>query len=384
MVAALALLSGASIAAAQSGTDARQALTRFPESQAVLYLNANRIVNVAMPRVMPAAEYQKMLAETKKGGVDVRGLDYAILGVRFAPGAPAGAMPEVAAMVRGDFNAYALLMLARAAAGDKAKVREETHNSKPLLILEMPKKTGGTGQGTGQGTGDGTGEAAGDSDQTAGPQTSGSPLPFPELAAVALDANTLVVGVPSYVRAAIDAESGGGGLKAEMVELASRDPFALMSLTADLPENMPEYLQKLGVNANDEVRRMIGWLKSLSLSAGMDDRNFTTKVAVLTSAPEQASTLDGMLQFALTAGEAALSSEVAKKKNASQQRAALNALKSLTHTTQGSTLEIGMSVPQATVAEMIRKEMSKKPAVARSMRQARPTRGGARRSARRR
>jgi hypothetical protein len=371
-MATLVLLSAASAAAAQTSTDARQALSRFPESQAVLYLNANRLINGAMPRVMPPAEYQKMVDEAKKVGVDVRGLDYAIVGVRFAPSAPAGALPEVLAVVRGSFNANSLLMLARTLAGGQAKLREEPYGAKSLLIMDLrgePKPDAGTGDGGG----------ADNSAQR-------SPMPFPEMAAVALDANTLVVGVPAYVKAAIDSESGSGGLKAAMIDLAARDQHSLMSVTADLPENLPDYAKKFGIPLNDEVRRILGWLKSVSFSTGMDEVNFTTRVAVMTGAPEQASTLDGMLQFGLTAAEAALRSEVAKSKDPAQARTALAALQNLTHVVQGSTLEVGVALPQATVAEMVRKEMSSKQAhaAAPGATKARPKPRATRRGAKRR
>src|SRR3712207_8910778 len=56
-----------------------------------------------------------------------------------------------------------------------------------------------------------------------------SPIPYPEVAVMALDANTLVAGVPAYVKAVVDAAGGQGALKASMVDLAARDPQALWS-----------------------------------------------------------------------------------------------------------------------------------------------------------
>ncbi|HZI18843.1 MAG TPA: hypothetical protein VEY09_09630 [Pyrinomonadaceae bacterium] len=410
IVAALALAAAASVASAQTAqtaqrpnTDARQALSRFPGSQAVLYVNANRLINVAMPRVMPKAEYQKMVDEAKKGGVDVRGLDYVVFGLRVVPAAAQGgaATPEVAAMLRGSFNANSLLVLARTIAGDQAKFREETYGSKTLLILEMPKKPdaavgmgeGGEGTASGESTTGGGGSTAGGEGSTAGGGGEGSgggqsqgsggmSFSFPEVAAVALDANTLVVGVPSYVKAAIDAGAGSGGLSPVMLDMAARDPNALMSLTADLPENLPEYVKQFGLDTNEEVRRILGWLRSVNLSTGMDEVNFTSRVAVLTTGPEQAATLDGMLQFGLTAAVAALRQEVQKKRNDPNVKVALAALQSLTHTTQGGTLEVGVSVPQAAVAEMVRREMSKGAAKGRTPGQ--PRQRGARKGGTRR
>src|SRR4051794_28864537 len=80
-------------ASAQLPVDARGALSTFPDSQAVLFVNAHRIINEVMPNVMSPADYQKMLAETKKVGFDVRGLQFAAAGIRFNGDAPPDALP---------------------------------------------------------------------------------------------------------------------------------------------------------------------------------------------------------------------------------------------------------------------------------------------------
>lgn len=344
----------ASVASAQTNAETRAALAGFPESQAVLYINTKRLINDAMPRVMPKVEYQKMIDEAKKVGFDARGLEHAVVGIRFAPGAPAGAMPEFVALVRGSFNADSLLTLARMGIGDSAKFREEAHGSKSIIIFEMPKKSEFDDKSAGGEPG-----AEGTNAQEPKPADT-SAFSVSEVAVVALDANTLVAGIPSYVKAAIDSATGQGGLKASTIELASRDPNSLISFTADLPPNIPDYLKQAGMETNDEVRRVLGWLKTFSFSVGMDALNFTSKASVLTDAPEHAGALDGMLQLALTAAEAALRAEVAKKgKDVAQSRSALAALQSVTHTVEGSTLDVGSHVPQATVAEMVRKEMAK-------------------------
>ena len=55
-----------------------------------------------MSRVMPPAEYRKLLAQAQKVGFDARELDYAVVGVRFAEPAPANGLPEFVVVVRGD------------------------------------------------------------------------------------------------------------------------------------------------------------------------------------------------------------------------------------------------------------------------------------------
>ncbi len=240
--------------------DARTALTNLPDSQAVLYVNAHRVIHEVLPRVMPPAEYAKMLNEAQKVGFDARGIDYVAVGARLADPAPANYLPEFVVVIRGNFNADSLLSLGRIAAGaQNISPRSETYGSKTLEIIDLEslnkKPEGGTGSGTGEG------------DATPQPP---KPMPYPEIAVMALDANTLVAGVPSYVRAVVDAAGGRGTLKASMVDLATRDPQALWSLTVEPPPALVDYLHKVGAPANQEFDQMIDWVKQVSLANGMD------------------------------------------------------------------------------------------------------------------
>src|SRR2546423_13797889 len=138
ILSALALLLAlASNAAAQTAVDARRALASFPDSQAVLFINAHRIVNEMLPRVMPAVEYQKMLAQAQKVGFDARGLEYVAVGARFAEPAPPSGLPEFVVVIHGDFNADSLLSIARIGLeSEKVTRRQETYGSKTIEIID--------------------------------------------------------------------------------------------------------------------------------------------------------------------------------------------------------------------------------------------------------
>lgn len=341
-------------AAAQ--TDARSALSTLPDAQGLLYVNARRIINDVLPRVMPPAEYARMLSEAQKVGFDVRGIEYVAVGARLADPPPANNLPEFVVVIRGSFNADTLLALGRVAAGaQNITPRSETYGSKTLEIIDLKslekKPEGGTGSGTGGGTGEGEGEA-----------TPPKPLPYPELAVMALDANTLVAGVPSYVKAVVDAAGGRGALRSSMVELASRDPQALWSLTVELPPNLYEHLRKVGAPANQEAEQMVGWVKQLSLAHGMDALNYSLSASVLTDAPEHASAFSGIVRMGVLAAQTGLSSEAAKQtpkhKDYARTRAALNAIKTFVNRTEGNTLLLSVSVPQKTVYDLFKKEMA--------------------------
>ncbi|HZB46112.1 MAG TPA: hypothetical protein VE360_12740 [Pyrinomonadaceae bacterium] len=340
-------------AAAQGLVDAqrtRDALTAFPDSQAVLFVNIQKIVRDALPRFVPPKDLQKLYTEPQKVGFDVKGVEYAIVGVRFAEPAPPGGAPEFVVFLRGTFNADSLLSLGRIALDAQGiKAANETYGGRTLDILDVAslnKKPEGDG-----------GEGA---------PSSAPPIPYKEVAATALDANTIVVGVPAYVKAAIDAAGAGAGrLDAGIIDLATRDPNSLVSLTAALPPSVFQYLDKTGVPKGSEAERLIRSLKQVSLSTGMTALDFTMRASVHTETAADASAISGFVKLGLGMAESALRKELRRKRGAARQEplAALAALRTLTNTTDGDTLLLGVSVPQKTVAALVKKSMAKKPEI---------------------
>ncbi len=341
----------AQTAAAQ--TNARQALSGLPDSQAVLYVDAHRIVNEVLPRVMPPADYAKMVAEAKKVGFDARGIDYVAVGARLADPPPANNLPEFVVVIRGNFNADALLALGRVFAGSQnVTPRSETYGSKTLEIIDVESVIKKDDESLACCPGEGEGN----------PKP--KPAPYPEVAVMALDANTLVAGVPSYVRALVDAAGGRGALKPSMVDLAARDPQALWSLTVEPPPALVDYLHKFGSPANKEFDEMIDWVKQVSLAQGMDALNYTMSASLMTDTPEHASAFSGLVRMGLLAAQTGLNSEVAKlkprDKDYAQKRAALAAVNSVVNRTEGNTLLLSVSVPQKTLHALARSEMKPK------------------------
>lgn len=345
----LLLALATSHASAQTTVDARGALASFPDSQAVLYINARRIVNELLPRVMPPAEYQKMVASAQKVGLDVRDLDYAAVAVRFAQPAPANGLPEFVVVVRGGFNADALLALGRIAAGSQnVKTRQESYGSKTLDIIDTASVN----------------MSIGDDKSKSGAGGTPKPNPYPEIAVTTLDPRTFVAGVPAYVKAAIDATAGQGRLDPSTLELAAREPQALWSLTAVIPPTLSDSVHKYGVPGNEELDKTLAWMKQVSLSQGMDALNLTFHAALLTDQPEHASALSGLVRMGLVALQTSLTEDAAKQNNkdAANARTALGVLKTVVNRTEGSTLVISAAIPLSTVAELVRKQMLKPPA----------------------
>lgn len=360
----------AQAAAAQVAVDTRRALSSLPDSQAVLFVNARRIVNEVLPRLMPAAEYQKMLTQAQQVGFDARGIEYIAVGARLADPPPANNLPEFVVVVRGNFNADTMLALGRVAAGSQnVRPRSETYGSKTIEIIDM-QSLGGASPADGA-----VGEA--------GAKPKPTPMPYPEIAVMALDAQTLVAGVPSYVRAMVDAAGGKGGLRSSMVDLGAREPQALWSLTVELPPNLADYLHKAGAPANAEADQMIGWVRQVSLAQGMDALNYSLSAAVQTDAPEHASAFSGLVRMGMLAAQTALNAEAAKQtpkhKDYKKTRAALDTIKTFVNRTEGNTLILSASVPQAAVADLIKQEMAKPAPAPKPTTKPAPRRGRARR-----
>ena len=151
-----------------------------------------------------------------------------------------------------------------------------------------------------------------------------------------------------------------------MLDLATREPQALWSLTVELPPNLYEHFRKFGAPANKEAEEMVSWVRQLSLAQGMDALNYSLSASVLTDAPEHASAFSGLVRMGLLAAQTALNAEAAKQtprhKDYAWTRASLDAIKSFVNRTEGNTLLLNVSVPQKAVNDFIRKEMAPKPA----------------------
>ncbi len=345
LVALVVLLAGVATASAQDvlgAQETRNALSTFPESQGVLYVNIRRTIDEALPRLMSPADVQKHLAEAQKVGVNLHDFEYLIVGVRLADALPsATAIPDFVVLLKGKgtFSPDALLTLARVAADSQGmKMTQETYNSRTLNLVTLNKEP-----------------APGDTNKS-------KKFPVNEIAATTLDSGTLVIGTPSYVRSTIDAASGSGQgrLNAAFIDLAARNTTALSSLTVVIPPEISNYLKGMGIPQNEEANRIVGWLKQVSISNGMSAQDFNVQAAIETDSAEHANAINGMIGMGVTAAQGHLAEEVQKHNNpkdAEETQAALSAIKSFTNTVQGSVVILGTSVPQATLAAIVKKNM---------------------------
>jgi hypothetical protein len=337
----VALMLFVGIPAAARAQDARAALTNFPESQAVVYINARRLINEAAPSVMPPEILNKALADVKQF-IDLNGLEYMIAGVRFKGDMSAKQIPEFLLIVRGNFSADALLSGARMMG--QGMYTEETVGTKTINVFNLNSPA----------------PAAGGDD---GKQSS-KKFPIDQIAATALDANTLTIGTPGYLRDAIDVSTGGSRprLRPELVDLALRDANTLVSVAGDMPPGMSQYLRAMGAPPNAETDRMVDAVRQLQLAVNMQPSTFGVQTIIRMDDAEKASALSGLVNIGLgfIKGEITKELQKASASDREDKAALLRVLETFTNTTRGNDLELNLTFQQASLAEVIKRQMTPK------------------------
>ena len=364
----LLLLAAATATAAQSQPgrvdvvqlpSAREVVSSLPESQAVLFVNARRITNDALPRLLTPkqlADLDKGIADIRKQvNVEVRGIQYVVVGLRFAPDTlSAGQTPDFGLVVRGGFNADAVLSFVRLA--QPTQYRPETHGGKTLDVykidFEGPSKDA-------------------DRDPNA-PTPTPTPQPFKlpnEIAFVSFGADELMVGTPAYVRAAIDARAGAGSrVRAELADLAVRNAESLVSVAGEMPAGLSNLLGMAGQMGapgasaassvmNDEIKRLIDSVRQMQLSVNMGAANFGVQTILRTDRPEDARAISGLATMGLNLAEQEMQKEAAAAKTAKARadaRKFLSVVKSVGNEVRENEVTFSVSAPQATVAELVR------------------------------
>jgi hypothetical protein len=337
----------ASAASASAQESPRDILASFPESQALLYVNARRIFDEALPRVIPQQKLDEMLGGVQKEtSFDPRSIHFVAVGARYREPFSMTTPPDFVVMVKGTFNAEALLSFARMAVGEK--MTQETYRGKTINLFRFPEKKQETG-----------------APPTQPEQKKEAPFPYPELAIVALDPGTVIAGVPGYVRAALDAAEGGQGrVRADLVDLVARNPDNLVSFGGDMPASLLDFAKSMGAPPNPEIERVIASLKQVQFSVSMNASDFGAHTIVRTDTPESAQVINGFVTMGLSFGkmaveEALKKAPAAKARERAQMQAALSLISSIRNVAAGNEVQVEAAVPQATIAEFVRQEMAR-------------------------
>ncbi len=326
-------------------------ITLLPASDMIVVLDVRRILTEAAPRALaksPAtlAEMNKSLDQLKAAtGFDVRMVDRIVVG---ASSLETGSIAvsgnikgEIIAIARGRFNAGALVAAARLLMS--GKYREETYSGKALYTLNVAELS-----------------------EQPSPIPGGGPA---ELSITVLDLNTLALGTPKSVRAAMDgATMTTNRATPELVALATRDPNALVSFsfntealmkrsTASAKKGLPlDSIDKHGSSSSggssdNQMWKELESIKQFYLSAGMTATDYNVLMLVHTYTEEQAIKLNEMIS-----GIKTFSSGITDP----SARKALDSLKIIV---RGNEIQMSAVIAQADMASFIQTIPVKKRAV---------------------
>lgn len=296
-------------------------MSALPESDFVAQIRVKQLLNEAMPRMLasnPAklSEVNASIDQFKdRTGLDPRMFQQIALGVSFTFPADGVTKAQTVALANGSFSPAAMVAAGRVASN--GRYREEKYQDKTLYIFTLEENIRLLGV-----------------------------LNFriTELAAAPLDTNTLALGDPSGVRAAIDVSRRRTDANAELIALASRDPNAIIGFGGNMSEQLVGNLD-IG---NAPIAANLKTLRQVYGSVGTTETDLQLFLAAravnANAARSLGDTLEGLKQFgALLVGRLSGAKGVLAK----------SALANLKIVADANELQIRTSVAQAEVGPLL-------------------------------
>jgi len=293
-----------------------------PKSDGIVVVDVNRLLNETLPKVFAgdSAKLAQINSEIDKfktqTGIDARTFTRAVVAARYTYPSPNVTKLEPVAIATGTFNAAAIVSSARAAA--KGTSREEKYGRSTITILTMNDQVKVFGLWN---------------------------MNVHELAIAPLNANTVAVGTPATVRAAIDAGKTPPRESADLVTLATRDPQAVMGFGANVPSSV-----WAGLNlGTDAIAQDASSIRQTYGSVGTTTTDVSVTIVARTETPTAAKnlgdTLTGLKQLA---GFAILQMTGQKKALAE------SALSNLKINVRANELELRTQVAAANIASLMK------------------------------
>jgi hypothetical protein len=298
------------------------ALTFLPASDAVALIDVHRLLNETLPRIFAGdavklaqvnSEIDKFKART---GIDPRTFDRVALGIRYTYPARNITKIETVAIVHGAFDARALVAAGRIAAN--GRYREENHHGTTIAVFSISDQMKLLGLWN---------------------------MKVKELAACAIDANTLAIGSLPNVRAAIEAGKSRQRANRDLAALASRDPNAVIGFGANVT---PALLGNLNVG-NDTIAKDANSIRQVYGSIGTTETEVSLFLAARTDSADAAKNLSDTVAGLKQLGAILITRVAPPKKNLAQ-----SALDNLKITTRGNELEIRTQFAAADLAAFIK------------------------------
>jgi hypothetical protein len=293
----------------------------LPASDGIAIVDAKRVLNETMPRIFggDAAKLAQANAEVDKfktrTGIDLRSFDRVAVGVRYTYPAAKITKLETVAIAHGSFNASAVTASVREAASGKS--REEKYHGATMTIINLDDDVKLLGLWT---------------------------MHIKEMAICVLDQNSLAMGTPANVRAAIDAGKAGRA-PADLIALATRDQSAVIGFGGNITR---ELLTSLDVG-NDTIAKDVSAIKQVYGSVGSTQTDVTMNVVALTDSAAAAKNLGDTVEGLRQIGGIFIMRMAEPRKSLAES--ALNNLKVVA---RGNEVEIRTQVTAASLAALVK------------------------------
>jgi len=296
-------------------------MSSLPQSDAVAQVKVKQLLSEAMPRILAnnptkLSEVNASLDRFKdRTGLDPRMFNQVALGVRFTYPSEGVTKVQTVALADGTFSAAAMVAAGRVASN--GKYREEKYKDKTIYIFTLDENI----------------KMLGLFDVKIG-----------ELAATALDTNTLALGDPAGVRSVIDASRSRKRANAELIALANRDPNAVIGFGSNVTEQLVANLDIGNAPIGADLRSLRQVYGSVATTE-TDLQLFLAARAVNAEAAKNfGDTLEGLKQFgALFVGRLSGAKGVLAK----------SALSNMKISSAANELQIRTSVAQAEVGPLL-------------------------------
>ena len=307
---------------AAAGQSVPTSLAKLPEADMLIYVSPQKILNEAVPKIMPPAEVAKMrssFADMKKAvGVDPSSVEYLVIAVRFHK--PAGDLsfvaPDIMAVAGGDFSADSLFTLAQLSLQDK--VRIEKHGSKTIALMKI--------------------------DPIAA-QAEKTPMlkSLVEMGVVALSANSLAVGNLPYLKSAVEAVEGTRVINSATLESLMRDPNVLMAATGAPVASLAKAFGLFGTETTAREGRCDTPFGNFYTAITMLGTNFNLRGAMNADNPDTAKIISGLLSGLMQQGIDAVPDKQAQ-----------SILQSIKMTTKENEIVWEANIPEQVVADLFK------------------------------
>ena len=295
----------------------------LPDSDGILVVDVRRLMNETLPRVL--ADNANAIAHVNadlenfktRTGLDPRAFDRAVIGTRYTHPSANVTKLETVAIAQGRFDVKSLAAAGREAA--KGNMRGEKFRGANIMIFTINDQMKMFGLIN---------------------------MKVTDLAVCALNNDTLAIGSPENVRAAIVAGQTKRLRNMELKALATRDPQAVVGFASNMSRELMANLN-LGTDA---IAEDVGSIRQLYGSIGSTE----TDVSLLVIARSETASAAKNLGDTVTGLKQLAGFMIMSMKDDEKRALAQGALSNLKIATRGNELELRTQFAAASLAAMIK------------------------------